>query len=245
MNYTLKWCIVAIVLLQFEVGIEARGRGGGRSGGRGGIGGSGNKSIGDPTTTIIVVTVVFIVLSFIVLWCNLKYYGYCDTKEEEEPKNMATPQPPITHQKSTNDQDVPPPSYPNHQGGPPSTGYPDHQGVPPPTGYPDHQGVLPPSYHEHQGAPPPTEYPDHQGVPLPTGYPDQQGAPPPTGYSNHQDVPPVLHHLTMTTKVYLHPLTTKMYLQQLGTFHHHSQFQKDLLALQHWDQDTQPQKTVL
>ena len=53
-----------------------------------------------------------------------------------------------------------------------------------------------------------------------------------------------LHHLTMTTKVYLHPLTTKMYLQQLGTFHHHSQYQQDLLALQHWDQDTQPQITV-
>ena len=38
-----------MVLLQFEVGIEARGHGGG-------IGGSGNKSIEDPTTTIIVVT---------------------------------------------------------------------------------------------------------------------------------------------------------------------------------------------
>ena len=73
MNYTLKWCIVAIVLLQFEVGIEARGHGRGGGGGHGGIGGSGNKSIGDPTTTIIVVTVVFIVLSLIVLWCNLKY----------------------------------------------------------------------------------------------------------------------------------------------------------------------------
>ena len=45
-----------------------------------------------------------------------------------------------------------------------------------------------------------------------------------------------LHHITLTTKVHLQPLgtlTTKMYLQQLGTFHHHSQFQKDLLALQH------------
>ena len=184
MNYTLKWCIVAIVLLQFEVGIEARGgRGGGRSRGRGGSGGSGGSGGGGDLLTMWAILGPILGLIGLCLIIYVYVY-YCDTEEEEEePKNMATPQPPITHQKSTNDQGVPPPSYP------------DHQGVPPPTGYPDHQGVPPPSYHDHQGVPPPTGYPDHQGVPSPY-YPDHQGAPPTTGYPDHQDVPPATGHFS-------------------------------------------------
>lgn len=126
MDFTLKWFFfVALVLLEFEVRVEARGHGGRGGGGHGGIGGGGgcvgDKCIGTANLAlyIMVPAVLSMVLTLIIYCCCYK------KSPQEEPTNMARPQPVV----ATNLGMQPPTT---HYG---QLGYPEHQGAPPPTGF--------------------------------------------------------------------------------------------------------------
>ena len=111
MDFTLKWFFfVALVLLEFEVRVEARGRGC-----------VGDKCIG--TAKLILYIMVPPVLGGVLM---LIIYCCCHKKSpQEEPTNMARPQPVV----ATNLGMQPPTT---HYG---QLGYPEHQGAPPPTGF--------------------------------------------------------------------------------------------------------------
>ena len=107
---------MALVLLEFEVRVEARG-----VGGRGGGGCVGDKCIG--TAKLILYIMVPPVLGGVLM---LIIYCCCHKKSpQEEPTNMARPQPVV----ATNLGMQPPTT---HYG---QLGYPEHQGAPPPTGF--------------------------------------------------------------------------------------------------------------